>query len=86
MHSLIKFRVIEEFCKGIVVVEEALRYIYALNGQWFYLSIGNPDAELRCLKDDLENDTIQYNEPPDLDVLLGKDWDDEQEDGPSIEL
>lgn len=26
MHSLIKFRVIEEFCKGIVVVEEALRY------------------------------------------------------------
>lgn len=61
-------------------------YIYALNGQWFYLSIGNPDAELRCLKDDLENDTIQYNEPPDLDVLLGKDWDDEQEDGPSIEL
>ncbi len=48
--------------------------------------MGNPEADLRSLKDDLENDTVQYSEPPDLEDLLGEDWGEEQEDGPSIEL
>lgn len=38
------------------------------------------------VKEDLENDTVQYSEPPDLEDLLGEDWDEEQEDGPSIEM
>lgn len=61
-------------------------YIYDTNGQWLYLPTGNQEAVLRSLKDDLENDTVQYSETPDLEDLLGEDWDDEQEDGPSIEM
>lgn len=61
-------------------------YIYNTNGQWLYSPMGNPEADLRSLKDDLENDTVQYSEPPDLEDLLGEDWGEEQEDGPSIEL
>ena len=52
-------------------------YIYDTNGQWLYLPTGNQEAVLRSLKEDLENDTVQYSEPPDLE---------EQEDGPSIEM
>ena len=61
-------------------------YIYDTNGQWRYSPIGNTEAALRNLKDDLENDTVQYSEPPTLEDLLGEDLDEEQEDGPSIEL
>ena len=61
-------------------------YIYDANGQWLYFPMGTPEAVLRNLKDDLENDTVQYSEPPDLEKLFGEDWMDEQEDGPSIEL
>ena len=61
-------------------------YIYDTNGQWLYLPTGNQEAVLRSLKEDLENDTVQYSEPPDLEDLLGEDWDEEQEDGPSIEM
>lgn len=61
-------------------------YIYDTNGQWLYLPTWNQEAVLRSLKEDLENDTIQYSEPPDLEDLLGEDWDEEQEDGPSIEM
>ena len=61
-------------------------YIYNTNGQWLYSPMGNPEADLRSLEDDLENDTVQYSEPPDLEDLLGEDWGEEQEDGPSIEL
>ena len=61
-------------------------YIYNTNGQWLYSPMGNPEADLRSLKDDLESDTVQYSEPPDLEDLLGEDWGEEQEDGPSIEL
>ena len=48
--------------------------------------MGNPEAVLRNLKDDLEKDTVQYSEPPDLEELFDEDWVDEQEAGPSIEL
>ena len=61
-------------------------YIYDTNGQWLYLPTGNQEAVLRSLKEDLENDTVQYSEQPDLEDLLGEDWDEEQEDGPSIEM
>ena len=61
-------------------------YIYDTNGQWLYLPTGNQEAVLRSLKEDLENDTVQYSEPPDLEDLLGEDWDEEQEDCPSIEM
>lgn len=61
-------------------------YIYDTNGQWRYSPIGNTEAALRNLKDDLENDTVQYSDPPTLEDLLGEDLDEEQEDGPSIEL
>ena len=46
----------------------------------------HPEAVLRNLKDDLEKDTVQYSEPPDLEELFDEDWVDEQEAGPSIEL
>ena len=61
-------------------------YIYDTNGQWLYFPMGNPEAVLRNLKDDLEKDTVQYSEPPDLEELFDEDWVDEQEAGPSIEL
>lgn len=53
-------------------------YIYDMNGRWLYFPMGNPEAALRNLKDDLENDTVQYSEPPDLGDLLGEGWDDEE--------
>ena len=61
-------------------------YIYDTNGQWLYFPMGVPDAVLRNLKEDLENDTVQYSEPPDLEDLLGLDWMERQEDGPSMQL
>ena len=61
-------------------------YIYDTNGQWLYSPMGNPEATLRSLKDDLENNTVQYSEPPTLEDLLGEDLDEEQEDGLSMEL
>ena len=61
-------------------------YIYDMNGRWLYFPMGVPDAVLRNLKEDLENDTVQYSEPPDLEDLLGPDWMERQEDGPSMQL
>ena len=54
------------------------------NGSTYRPGIKRPSSA--DLKEDLENDTVQYIEPPDLEDLLGEDWDEEQEDGPSIEM
>ena len=61
-------------------------YIYDMNGRWLYFPMGNPEAALRNLKDDLENDTDQYSEPPDLGDLLGEGWDDEEENEEDINI
>lgn len=61
-------------------------YIYDMNGRWLYFPMGNPEAALRNLKDDLENDTVQYSEPPDLGDLLGEGWDDEEENEEDINI
>lgn len=61
-------------------------YIYDTNGQWLYMPMGISEISPRSLKEDLEHDTVQYSEPPDLFDLFGEDWADEQEVGPSIEL
>ena len=63
-------------------------YIYDTNGQWLYMLTGNQEAVLRNLKDDLENDTVQYNEPPDLsefDLDLEEDEEEIEDEDPEIE-
>ena len=54
-------------------------YIYDTNGQWLYMPTGNQEAVLRNLKDDLENDTVQYSEPPDLSEF-GLDLEEDEEE------
>lgn len=46
-------------------------YVYSMNGQWLYSPARNPEVDLRSLKEDLENETVQYSRPPDLEELLG---------------
>ena len=53
-------------------------YVYSMNGQWLYSPARNPEVDLRSLKEDLENDTVQYSRPPDLEELLGMDRGAEQ--------
>ena len=46
-------------------------YVDSVNGQWLYSPARNPEVDLRSLKEDLENETVQYSRPPDLEELLG---------------
>ena len=55
----------EELCERVQDGVEYL-YVYSENEQWLYSPMGNSEAVLRNLKDDLENGTAQYSEPRDL--------------------
>ena len=53
-------------------------YIYDSKGQWLYMPMTS-EVGLRNVKEDLEADTVHYNEPPDLSEF-GLDLEDDEEE------
>lgn len=69
--------------RGICSIERIITHSISI-----YMLTGNQEAVLRNLKDDLENDTVQYNEPPDLsefDLDLEEDEEEIEDEDPEIE-